>query len=198
MIATFAAIGANTAVAPQEGGYITLTGGSLRAACRSGTVCSKNYILQVADKTLALNLLEYIYAESSVVSLTIQAPAVPLLPTLLLSLPTQCGACNDLKLDLSASTGTGGRPWTSVTWVVLAANGDTTAIASYLTSNYDPVANTVTVPRYLLISTTYSFTVTVTNFLGASASQSSTVVVSGTVQSILISFYGSLLFLPPH
>ena len=161
----------------------------MRAACRSGTVCSKNYILQVADKTLALSLLPHDNVESSVVSVTIQAPAVPLLPTLLLSLPTQCGACNDLKIDLSTSTGNGGRPWTSVIWVVLAANGDTKAIASYLTFNYDPIANTVTVPRYLLISTTYSFTVTVTNFLGASASQSSTVVISGTVQSIHLRSY---------
>ena len=171
-----------------------MTGGSLRAACRSGTICSDNYILQVADKSLLSNVFKNSIIGSkvtSVVSLVIEAPAVPLLPTVLLSLPTQCGACNNLKLDLSASTGNGGRPWTSVVFNVQAANGGTNMIIAYLNSNYDIVANTVTVPRSLLFSTTYSFSATLTNFFGFSSSQTSIVIVSGMTCFIyLVSFFG--------
>ena len=169
---------------PQAGDSMTLTGGSLRAACRPRTVCSNNLITQIADSSRVAKFLmsgETLIEAISSVSLIIQPPLVPLVPTVLLSLPTQCGACNDLNIDLSASTGNGGRPWTSVVWDVQAANGGTKAILAYLDSNYDVIANTVIIPRGMLLTTTYSFGVTLTNFFGSSSTQTSVVTVSGTL-----------------
>ena len=168
---------------PQAGDFITLTGGSLRAACRPGTVCSSNLITEVADSSRVPRFVmsgKTFAQPISSVSLVIQPPLVTLVPTVMLSLPTQCGACNDLNIDLSASTGNGGRPWTSVVWDVQAANGGTKVILAYLDSNYDMIANTVIIPRGLLLSTTYSFGVTLTNFFGSSTTQTSVVTVSGS------------------
>ena len=177
---------------PQAGDFITLTGGSLRAACRPGTVCSSNLITEVADSSRVPRFVMSgnTFAQPiSSVSLVIQPPLVTLVPTVMLSLPTQCGACNDLNIDLSASTGNGGRPWTSVVWDVQAANGGTKVILAYLDSNYDMIANTVIIPRGLLLSTTYSFGVTLTNFFGSSTTQTSVVTVSGPFDECMQSYH---------
>ena len=173
--ATFADITASTLM-PKA--VVLVKGNLLRAACRSGTSCADN---------VGMN------SDANSDSLTIvQRPAYPMSPSLLVSIPALLGACNDLFIDLSASTGSGGRPWSSVAWTALAEIGDTTELTAFLTNNFDHSSNFVTVPRSMLIQTTYSIGVTVTNFLGDSASSSSTVIVSGDPNLPTASILGSL------
>ena len=57
---------------------------------------------------------------------------------------------------------------------------------------YDITANIAIVPRSLLIDGIYVITVTVTNFLGSSATASANIIVSGT---FIIVFYSFVLVL---
>jgi hypothetical protein len=111
-------------------------------------------------------------------NVTIQPPAVILYPTVVLSLPTELSACNSLTVDLSASTGSGGRLWMAVVFTVQATNGDIT-LAPYLNTNYNYITNTVVVPRVILASGTFEITVAVENFFGNTAYKTGSVTVTG-------------------
>ena len=119
-------------------------------------------------------------------SVVIQPPLIALVPVCVLSIPTQSGSCSDLTVDLSASTGSGGRPWKNVTWVIVSTKGDTSAISSYVTANFDTAVNVITIPKALLPAAQYLFTATIINFFGHSASMSSQVDVSGKFPQFLI------------
>ena len=183
-----------TATSLKPSDTLSVRGGMLRAACRAMRSCSENYVLQSHE--IDYNITDRIatrYAQlTSALTVIVQRPSYPVIPSLLVSVPTQIGACNDLFIDLSASTGSGGRPWSSVAWTVLAEIGDTTELTAFLTNNFDHSSNFVTVPRSMLIQTTYSIGVTVTNFLGDSASSSSTVIVSSDPNLPTASILGSL------
>lgn len=161
-------------------------GGLIRAACRPNTVCQSNYILQslshrddVASDTSSAHIL-------SGPSIVVEPPLEALVPIVNLITPTHLGACNNLTVDLSTSSGNGGRSWSKVHWRVVATLGSTTAIEEKLKSGYDVTANIAIVPRSLLIDGIYVITVTVTNFLGSSATASANIIVSGIIFYIFI------------
>ena len=183
-----------TATSLKPSDILTVKVGMLRAACRSGTNCNSNHVLRsqhIHNEIVRKDSISYVPL-SSALSVIVQGPAQPVAPLIVIIVPTQIGACNDLLIDLSASTGNGGRPWTSVVWTVLAENGGTGALKTFLKSNFDPSLNYVIVPRNLLIRTTYSIGVTMTNFLGDSASSTSIVAVSGDPNLPVVSILGSL------
>ena len=168
--------------AVQPGDPFAVIGGKIRSQCRYGTVCSNNVLMPA-------------YANY------VQAPENPITPVAALGIPSSIGACSDLKVDLSASTGGGGRPWTSIDWSVgaAAANVDATPIARYLETKFDKTSNYVVVPKVLLFPTTYTFTVTLHNFLdvtnssyGGSAVASVSVI--GDVNLPIVSILGPALF----
>ena len=169
---TFTAI---TKSSLKPGDTLSVVGGVLRAACRSGTNCKKNAALQA----------------NTALPVTVQPPANPVKLDIVLNIPTQTGGCSNLTIDLSASTGSGGRPYQDASWTVLATDGDTGDLASYLNNHYDYLSNTVTIPRDMLESTTYSFGVTITNFLGAVSSSSSSVTVSSNLNLPVVSILGA-------
>ena len=142
---------------------LTILGGRLRATCVVPGVprCQLN---------LATNAT----------TVTVAPPTTPLVPSIIMIMPTQIGGCADLKLDLSATTGNGGRPWTNVAWKVttslLSIPG--TSIQQYLKNNFDNSSSTVSIPRSQLASITYSISATLTNFLGGSASMLKSVIVN--------------------
>lgn len=100
---------------------------------------------------------------------TVSSPQIPLSPSIVFGMPAQIGGCTDLKMDLSASTGSGGRPWTSVVWTVTSSLGSALGVNAYVRTNYNNASNSVTVPRAQLAAVTYMITVSLTNFLGATA-----------------------------
>ena len=157
--------------AMQPGDAITLAGGRLRVQCRAGTICTAN-------------------AATATITTGIQLPLNPLIPAVSVGVPNSVGGCSDLFVDLSSSTGSGGRIWRSVVWNIAAEVGDPSSLANYLSSYYDFNYNTVTIPKYLLLITKYSVTATLTNFLNGSASGTSSVTISDDVNLPLASILG--------
>jgi hypothetical protein len=124
------------------------------------------------------------YPHVGTVNTTVSAPASAIQPTVVLSSAKTIGSCDDILLDATASTGHGGRPWTSVLWTVTDRSTPfnatlTDPIALYLNeNNTDTPAVTptpygtekrVTVLNELLVpGLKYAFSVELTNFLGES------------------------------
>ena len=156
------------------GDAFSIKGGHLRSACIGNTLCASN-----------LNSL--FMSNSTVIA---QGPAFPISPTVMVVVPTQIGTCNDLLIDLSGSTGSGGRPWTSIAWSVQAENGNATALTAFIRSNFESSMNHFIIPRSLLSETAYSIGVTFSNFLGDSASSTSIVDVSGDPDLPVVSILG--------
>ena len=178
----------------KPGDPISINPGILRAACRAGTFCQANQFAQAQIKRNTMSATDEVVVVRHTV--TVLPPAVPLVPTLVLSIASQLGACNDLSIDLSASEGTGGRHWASVVFTVISTNGrdlvNTAAFADYINVNFDYVSNHVTVPRVMLGSETYAITVVATNFLGNSASQTASVEVYSDPNLPVVSLLGGL------
>ena len=172
-----------TALSVKPKDILFVRGGLLRAACRLGTNCNDNYVLRSQHVHTDVGVVPKISGTdallTSALSINVQRPVFPVAPTILVIVPTQIGTCNDLLIDLSASTGNGGRPWASIAWSVKAENGNATALAGFLTNNFNLLLNYLIVPRSLLSRTTYAIGATVTNFLGDFASSTSIISVSG-------------------
>ena len=146
----------------------TIVDALIRAKCLKGTVCSKNFLMQ-----------------SSGNSVIVLKPLIALVPSVMLIVPTQTGSCNNLTVDLSSSSGSGGRYWSAVHFTVKAADGDD-SLKTYLNENYNFQSNMIIVPRSKLSTTTYQITASLTNFLGSTGSQSAVVIVSGRAHHYII------------
>jgi hypothetical protein len=97
----------------------------------------------------------------------ISAPANALAPAVSISAPAVLGGCDDLRLDISSSVGSGGRAWSNVTAAVSALSGvDTTAVSSALTAIRVWSPPPVLSARLFQRGMTYNFAVTLCNFLG--------------------------------
>lgn len=100
----------------------------------------------------------------------VRAPVNPTTPVVSFPLPSAVSACNPLVIDLTASSGTAGRPWESLTFKVLTSNGETVAamlLQQYLDANYTYSPPTVVPTDILAPGFIYSIQATLCNFLGA-------------------------------
>jgi hypothetical protein len=118
-------------------------------------------------------------------SLVIQAPASPLTPTITIGVPSALGQCSSLLLDLSGSLGSGGREWRNVSVRAVASSSsnsaDTTALNHFLTRNFT-VSPPIVIPAvYFTAGVSYSFQVSLCNFLGRCGYSSASVVVTQTL-----------------
>ena len=158
----------------QPGDAITLNGGKIRGQCRVDTVCTDNFV-------------------AATVTTSIQLPLNPLTPTVSVGVPNSVGGCSNLLVDLSSSTGNGGRVWQSITWNVASQRGDPSPVANYLSSHYDINSNTALIPKALLFNTKYSITATLVNFLNGSASGTSSVTISDDINLPVVNIQGPSL-----
>lgn len=182
--ATFDSVGGEVQ-GPEAGDTVNVIGGLLRAACLTHTRCDSNIVLMALHSAHAPSL-EYSRSLSVGPRRVVQPPLLALLPVVVIILPTQVGACSDLTVDLSMSSGSGGRSWASITWSVVATNGEGTTLAAFITSNFDRISNSVIVPRHQLAIGSYQITVILSNFLGFTASQSALVAVTGRRKTDLL------------
>ena len=153
------------------GSTITLLPDLLRAYCTNGAAaCDLNPTA----------------VSSTVVTLE---PLNPSGPTIVVSAPLFLGSCTNLSLDATASYGNGGRLYNSVEWHVsavqyssnnVATDIDATAITNFLNaySLSHQVYYPISVGSHTLTRGTYTFTLTLTNFLGLSTSSTNVVTVS--------------------
>eukprot|EP01036_Dinobryon_divergens_P033412 gene33412-43190_t len=134
---------------------------AIKAACRLSTSCPSHSLWKNA---------------STAVSVSIMAPLNPLTPTVVVFAPTAIGACDNLTLDATSSSGSGGRPWSVVSITVVSTFGSlhVSALQSFLSQ--DPRSILLSsppraVPRHLLTQgSIYTFEVKLCNFLGACGS----------------------------
>ena len=143
----------------------------IRAACQAGTTCSLNAVM----------------AGTSVV---VQNAANPIAPIVVLNLPTNLGACSPMKVDISMSTGNGGRPWQFVEWNVVVNVGDPSLVLDALYNYYDPIAKQAVIPAAVLSPAIYSITATLTNFLNATATQAASISVSTDPNQPVVTILG--------
>ena len=138
-----------------------------------------NSILVPAD-SLTL-LASKLTATSVSQNITVLAPMLTKYPIINVVARNEIGACEDLSLDVSQSTGSGGRPWANVTYSVTVddINGtDITSMTAFL-STHGNEALTLKIPStYLNADTTYLFTVYMCNFMSTCMTEQFSVYVS--------------------
>jgi hypothetical protein len=155
------------------GDTVTLLPNIIRAVCAANTDCSS-------------------YQAAPTQMIPVTAPRQPLKAVAMLAATSYSIAyCEDILLDPTSSTGYGRQGWQQVRWAVSAStrayssgSSRITAIQTYLSTHYSDTSRVVVVPNGLLIRSTdvedavYTFTLTVTNFLGSISSSTVSVKVA--------------------
>jgi hypothetical protein len=124
-------------------------------------------------------------------STTIHAPEIPIEPKVVISSPSLIGACDDISIAISGSSGSGGRDWfESIIWEVDARN-----FSSYILGNLTAV-NWAEQPVGLISSDllvpgqSVTVSLTLVNFLGQSGRATHTVLVSGDTTLPVVEIIG--------
>ncbi|KAI8929601.1 hypothetical protein BC831DRAFT_275504 [Entophlyctis helioformis] len=135
------------------------------------------------------------YADPFQGSIVIGPPLSPLRPTLVVRAPPSIGNCDNLVFDLSQVSNAGGRPFAAIS--VAFTSTVTTLRDPILTANLQTLAQTLltgqyllTVPASWLTARTYTFTFTLSNFLGGSATKTVQVIKTSTSDTPLLSLSG--------
>jgi hypothetical protein len=113
-------------------------------------------------------------------SLVIQAPATPVTPTVTIGVPSALGQCSSLLLDLSESLGSGGREWRNIS-IRASSSADTVGLNRFLSRNLTVSPPTVIPSAYFTAGVSYSFQVSLCNFLGRCGHGSESVLVTQTL-----------------
>ena len=118
------------------------------------------------------------WATVAPITVSIDAPEDPELPVVSFSMPSTISSCTNLSIDLSTSSGSGGRDWLAPTFSVI-SDEDTGAVEQLLNSEHFTMVPPTEVPnRMFTPGATYTFTATLCNFLGACGTGSRAVLVS--------------------
>jgi hypothetical protein len=158
------------------GDTLELSGGKIKAACATGTAQS------ICDA----------YATAAAQSVSVGSPLKTLTPSVTINAPDTISTCADLIVDLTSSTGSGGRAWYNQS-VQIFSDNDVTALLTWLMANYD-VSPPTAVPASegLLSQGQYNYIATLCNFFGECGYAASTVVVVNS-EFPTVSIYGSTL-----
>eukprot|EP01040_Poterioochromonas_malhamensis_P002643 gene2643-2809_t len=118
------------------------------------------------------------YAPQS--STLLAAPYHPTPPVLVIAAPAAVASCVDLVIDTTASSGNCNRPFLSAVWSVYSIDGnaDLVALMKFMNKYNPDVYRIYTIPRGSLGTGSYTFSLTVQNFLGQVATSSVTVLAS--------------------
>ena len=150
---TFAYIAGSSCVLPNNA-FAVSRNATIRPACQIKKPCS--------TWPKALSTLN-----------TIRRPIMPVKPSVVISSPHTIGACDNLTIDLTSSYGNGGRSWSELNIKVLSsANNSTMVLQRFLDSKYE-ISPPTAIPHFLIAKGfSYTFTVTLCNFLSACSSSS--------------------------
>ena len=118
-------------------------------------------------------------------AVVVRAPDSPLRPVVRISSPSVIGSCDAYVLDFLASTGSGGRDWTSISSSTVTSSSSnsshTTSVMQYLAKNWQ-LSQPIKIPLGTLAQgQSYNFVITLCNFLGSCGESSRTVSVLNTV-----------------
>jgi len=122
----------------------------------------------------------------------IASPVAPVAPVVTLTYPTTIGACNGLVLDLSGSSGSGGRPWDAPQFTVQTTPPgiDVTSLQAFLNTTYTISPPSVIAADLLVAGSSYTISVTMCNFLGGCASNTAFMQVASASSVPVVSFQG--------
>ncbi len=112
----------------------------------------------------------------SSITIAFQYPQTPLIPIVSISSPQVIGDCDNLNVDFSSSSGSGGRPWANISVTV---NSDAPGILFLQTAmkSVNRFSTIVSIlPQLLDRGYSYVFTVTLCNFVGSCSSNSASVI----------------------
>jgi hypothetical protein len=123
------------------------------------------------------------YAIETTVRIT--APAFPTTPIVSISGPSLIGECDSLALDISGSTGSGGRAWASLVFAVQSPSPNVSEVETFLNTKYK-ISPPTAIPSALLRSGfSYLITTTLCNFLNACSQSSHRVTVSTNIVPVV-------------
>lgn len=148
--------------APSINSSITLLSGIIRPACIPNTDCTRAK-----------------YSVSQTIS--VSAPSSPVTPSVVLLSSPSVSSCSDISIDLSKSTGNGGKDWSKLTWKVSGSFSDEnkTIVENYLNAHYSSSTTIAKVPSSTLFAgNVYYFALQLTNWLGKSGVSSCSVSVT--------------------
>ena len=126
------------------------------------------------------------WAQSSTQSISIATAQSPVTPAVSMSGADELGPCDDVALDISGSSGTGGRSWASVVWSVESSQANSSDVLAYLTAHasLSDLSLPITIPSALVYAGYgYNIIVNVCNFLGA-CGRGSRYLAVGDVESV--------------
>ena len=136
------------------GASVSVKEGYIAAECISSTDCNN-------------------YESMSEVSRYIEAPLNPVSPYVILSVSSEFTSCSNVVMDASASSDSGGRPWTEIIWQVYNSDGVAVELVEqYLTTYHSNSYNlsNIVIPLELFEADDYYVTLTLSNFLGKTSS----------------------------
>jgi hypothetical protein len=123
------------------------------------------------------------YLNVSSISLRIPKPNSPIIPTIVISMPSVLGECADLLLDLTSSIGNGGRSWRNLSIIVQnsLSNVNTSELQRFLNERYMLSPPSHIASSHFVANSQYTFIVTLCNFLGKCGSGSRSVSIVSTI-----------------
>jgi hypothetical protein len=160
---------------------VTLKAGMVRASCIPSTNCSANLL-------------------SPAVTVAVGIAGAAVSPIVILQGASTIVDCSDYVLDASSSYGNGGRAWKRFSWTVTDNGSSRSNLLTDISVglNKGDVNGPLLIPRSYLYPAELTFTLTLTNFLGAVSSASKTVTVSpyedGMQVPVQLSILGSTHF----
>ena len=125
-------------------------------------------------------------------AMRVNEPSYAVPPIVVLTIPRSIGLCDALSLDITSSTGNGGRPWTSTVAVASSSCANTTVLNRFLNQTFAAFPPTSIPQAYFQGGCTYSFTVQLCNFLSVCSTTSESLVILSSVTPI-VNIPGSVL-----
>ena len=115
-------------------------------------------------------------------------------PTIILSLPSSITRCTDLNIDITQSTGSGGRPWNDIIVEVYKNDFLQNELVNYINNNIHILTqSTLSIPSNYFSYGTYSFYIILCNFINSCSSSSKNIVIVDTNSSISINLGNNIL-----
>lgn len=158
-------------ICAKPGDTLTLSStASIKAKCQSTSSCSS-------------------YLSTQSTSLILKSPITAIAPMISISAPSIIGGCDTIALDISGSSGNGGRDWISSSMTVSSTSStDIIALQDFIRNNVTTLNPPPSIPASLLVKgSTYNFIVTLCNFLGkCNVGSKNVVVINDIVPNVAI------------
>ena len=166
--AVMTTFGQNPLIVPNI--LITVLGGKLKVQCTAAACESSN-----ATKTSS-TILKQAYN--------------PIIPKAVIFTSTSVTICDDIILDASSSSGSGGRPFASIVWSVLEDGVLSDNVTQFL-NKYTSINDPLVIPKSIINGTKYVFTLSLTNFFDKTSETSVSVTISQDTLAPSVTIVGS-------